>query len=308
VHVALFSIQAGQSMSISHSVGASAPTHLSAQTLEALVGLPATERLPALFVGHGSPMNAIEDNVYRRSWQALGQELLARVERPRLILCISAHWLTRGWQLTAMADPRTIHDFGGFPQALFDQQYPAPGAPALARAISEQVHQPGTALPLGLDESDWGLDHGSWSVLKPMFPEANIPVVQLSMDYSRPPAEHFALGQQLRVLCERGVLIVGSGNIVHNLRTMQREAADNQAYDWAIEFDSAAAEHMAQGRLEALCDFQQPAALAQLAHPTWEHYLPLLYTAGAVSTDEAPRFFNDRFQAASISMRSVVWG
>lgn len=295
-------------MSISHSVGASAPTHLSAQALEALVTLPATERLPALFVGHGSPMNAIEDNVYRRSWQALGQELLARVERPRLILCISAHWLTRGWQLTAMADPRTIHDFGGFPQALFDQQYPAPGAPVLARAISEHVHQPDTALPLGLDESDWGLDHGSWSVLKPMFPEADIPVVQLSMDYSRPPAEHFALGQQLRGLRERGVLIVGSGNIVHNLRTMQREAADNQAYDWAMEFDSAAAEHMAQGRLAALCDFQQPAALAQLAHPTWEHYLPLLYTAGAVSPDEAPRFFNDRFQAASISMRSVVWG
>jgi len=295
-------------MSISHSVGARAPTHLSAQALEALIGLPATARLPALFVGHGSPMNAIEDNAYRRSWQALGQELLARVERPRLILCISAHWLTRGWQLTAMADPRTIHDFGGFPQALFEQQYPAPGAPALARAISEQVHQPGTALPLGLDESDWGLDHGSWSVLKPMFPEADIPVVQLSIDYSRPPAEHLALGQQLRVLRERGVLIVGSGNIVHNLRAMQREAADNQAYDWAMEFDGTAADHIVQGRLAALCDFQQPAALAQLAHPTWEHYLPLLYSAGAVAPDEAPRFFNDRFQAASISMRSVVWG
>ena len=296
------------SMSASPLPGATAPTVLSSSHVSSLQALPATDRLPVLFLGHGSPMNAIEDNAYRRSWQALGQELLARVERPRLILCISAHWLTRGWQLTAMSDPRTIHDFGGFPQALFDQQYPAPGAPALARAISEQVHQPGTALPLGLDEADWGLDHGSWSVLKPMFPEANIPVVQLSMDYSRPPAEHFALGQQLRALRERGVLIVGSGNIVHNLRTMRREVADDQAYDWTIEFDAVTAGHMEQGRLGALSDFQQLGDLAQMAHPTWEHYLPLLYAAGAVAPDEAPRFFNDGFQAASISMRSVVWG
>ena len=284
------------------------PTPLSASHLIGSQVLPATDRLPVLFVGHGSPMNAIEDNAYRRSWQALGQELLTRVDRPRLILCISAHWLTSGWQLTAMSDPRTIHDFGGFPQALFDQKYPAPGAPSLARAISEQVHQPGTVLPLGLDEAEWGLDHGSWSVLKPMFPEADIPVVQLSMDYSRPPAEHFALGQQLRALRERGVLIVGSGNIVHNLRTMRREVADHQAYDWTIEFDALTAEHIEKGRLRALSDFQQLGNLAQMAHPTWEHYLPLLYAAGAVEPDEAPRFFNDRFQAASISMRSVVWG
>ncbi|WP_066265293.1 4,5-DOPA dioxygenase extradiol [Hydrogenophaga palleronii] len=270
--------------------------------------LAPSERLPVLFVGHGSPMNVIEDNPWRRSWEALGTELRARGTAPQLILCISAHWLTPGWQLTAMSDPRTIHDFGGFPQALFDQQYPAPGSPAMASAISEAVRQPGSGQALLLDQDDWGLDHGSWSVLKPMFPEADIPVIQLSMDYHRPAAEHFAIGRQLAQLRERGVLIVGSGNIVHNLRAMRREAADNQAYDWAIEFDRIATEHVAQGRLEALNDFQQLGALSQMAHPSWEHYLPLLYTAGAVHEGEAPRFFNEGFQGASISMRSVLWG
>lgn len=270
--------------------------------------LPATERMPVLFVGHGSPMNAIEDNAWRRSWQKLGGELRSRATAPSLILCVSAHWLTPGWQLTAMSDPRTIHDFGGFPQALFDQQYPAPGSPAMARAISAAVKQPDSGRPLDLDENQWGLDHGTWSVLKPMFPDANIPVIQLSMDYRRPAAEHFAIGRQLAQLRDRGVLIVGSGNIVHNLRTMRRDAADNQAYDWAIEFDRITAEHMAQGRLEALNDFQQLGPVAQLSHPSWEHYLPLLYAAGAVGGNEEPRFFNDGFQGASISMRSVLWG
>ncbi len=269
--------------------------------------LPATERMPVLFVGHGSPMNAIEDNRWRQSWQALGSELLARPQPPRLILCISAHWLTSGWQLTAMAKPRTIHDFGGFPQALFDQQYPAPGAPRAAEFISKSVLQPGSSLPLALDESEWGLDHGAWSILKPMFPGADIPVIQLSMDYSRPAAEQFAIGQQLASLRERGVLIVGSGNTVHNLRTMRRDAADNQAYDWAIEFDRVTAQHIAQRRLPSLCDFQQLGAVAQMAHPSWEHYLPLLYAAGAVHQEDEPRFFNEGFQGASISMRSVMW-
>ena len=269
--------------------------------------LPATERMPVLFVGHGSPMNAIEDNRWRQSWQSLGLDLLARPQPPRLILCISAHWLTPGWQLTAMDRPRTIHDFGGFPQALFDQQYPAPGSPEAARLIGQMVRQPGSGQPLVLDETDWGLDHGAWSILKPMFPAADIPVIQLSMDYSRPASEHFALGQQLAPLRERGVLIVGSGNTVHNLRTMRRDAADNQAYDWAIEFDRITAEHIAQQRLPSLCDFQQLGAVAQMAHPSWEHYLPLLYAAGAVHPDDQPSFFNEGFQGASISMRSVVW-
>lgn len=269
--------------------------------------LSTTARLPVMFVGHGSPMNAIEDNRWRLSWQALGAQLRARAQQPRLILCISAHWLTAGWQLTAMAQPRTIHDFGGFPQALFDQQYPAPGSPPAAGFISRTVLQPDSNLPLELDEGDWGLDHGAWSILKPMFPDADVPVIQLSMDYSRPAAEHFALGRQLAQLRERGVLIVGSGNAVHNLRTMRRDARDNQAYDWAIEFDRVAADHILQRRLPALCDFQQLGAVAQMAHPSWEHYLPLLYAAGAVQEDDEPRFFNEGFQGASISMRSVIW-
>ena len=283
-------------------------TPANAQSLADLAAaLPATERLPALFLGHGSPMNAIEDNAWRRSWQALGAELTFRAVRPALILCISAHWLTPGWQLTAMSQPRTIHDFGGFPQALFDQQYPAPGSPAMAQAISGLVQQPDTGRALDLDLGDWGLDHGAWSVLKPMFPDASVPVIQLSMDYRRPAAEHFAVGRQLARLRERGVLIVGSGNIVHNLRTMRRDVADKQAYDWAIEFDRVTADHIAQGRLEALNDFQQLGAVAQMAHPSWEHYLPLLYVAGAATEGEVPRFFNEGFQGASISMRSVVW-
>lgn len=279
-----------------------------AANLDSLTSLKKSARMPVLFLGHGSPMNAIEDNEFRRSWQALGAEFGVKWPKPQLIVCISAHWRTQGWWLTGMARPKTIHDFGGFPQELFDQQYPAPGAPETALQISQAIRQPGTSSPLALDRQEWGLDHGTWGVLKPMFPQADIPVVQLSMDYNRPPAEHYALGQQLKGLRERGVLIVGSGNIVHNLRTMQRSVAADQAYDWAIEFDSVTAEHIEQGRLDALQDFQSLGQAAQLAHPTHEHYLPLLYAAGAADAREAPQFFNAKFQAASISMRSVVWG
>ena len=271
-------------------------------------------RMPVLFLGHGSPMNAIEDNAYRRSWQQLGQELLSKVERPQLVLCISAHWLTQGnTLLTGMAQPKTIHDFGGFPQELFDQQYPAPGAPAVAQQLAAELyqpdrHQPHNHQPLGVDEHQWGLDHGAWSVLKPMFPDATIPVVQLSMDYSRPPAEHYALGQQLRALRDRGVLIVGSGNVVHNLRALQRTQSPLQAYDWAIEFDQMVADHVQRGDLAGLADFQQLGPVAQMAHPTYDHYLPLLYAAGAVDAQEPARHFNADYQMAAISMRSMVWG
>ena len=203
-----------------------------------------------------------------------------------------------------MASPKTIHDFGGFPQELFDQRYPAPGAPAVAAEISRSLRQP----PVGLDAHEWGYDHGTWSVLKPMFPKADIPVLQLSMDYSRPPAEHFALGQQLKSLRERGVLIVGSGNIVHNLRATRRGTAPNQAYDWALEFDSKTADLLQKGHLAALADFQKLGNVAQLAHPTYDHYLPLLHAAGAADAKEPVRFFNADYQSASIAMRSVVWG
>ncbi len=290
-------------MSMSHTLeGAAAQAGITA--------LRPSARLPVLFVGHGSPMNAIEDNAYRRSWQQLGQQLLARAERPQLVLCISAHWITQGqgsW-LTGMAQPRTIHDFGGFPDELFAQQYPAPGAPVVAQQLASQLHMPHSQQALGVDADGWGLDHGTWSVLKPMFPAADIPVVQLSIDYRRPPAEHFALGQQLQALRERGVLIVGSGNVVHNLRALQRTQSPLQAYDWAIEFDQMVTGLVERGDLARLGDFQQLGTVAQMAHPTYDHYLPLLYAAGAVHPGEVAQFFNADFQMAAISMRSMVWG
>ena len=285
---------------MNYAVGASA--------LDSLKTLKKTARMPVLFFGHGSPMNAIEDNDYRRSWQNLGAEFGARYPKPQLILCISAHWLTQGYWLTGMAQPKTIHDFGGFPQALFAQQYPAPGAPEAAQEISQALSWPGTATPVGLDLGEWGLDHGSWGVLKPMFPAADIPVVQLSMDYSRPASEHFAIGQQLKALRDHGVLIVGSGNVVHNLRAAKFGAGGQQAYDWAIEFDNLIGGHMQSGNLAALQDFQKLGELAKQAHPSHEHYLPLLYAAGAVHEGEPVRSFNTSFQAASISMRSAMWG
>jgi 4,5-DOPA dioxygenase extradiol len=278
-----------------------------ANAFDSLKSLKKTDKMPVIFVGHGSPMNAIEDNEYRRSWQALGGEFGAKWPVPQLVLCVSAHWLTHGWWLTAMPKPKTIHDFGGFPQALFDQQYPAPGFPEAALEISQCIFQPGTGESLSLDLQDWGLDHGAWSVLKPMFPQAAIPVVQLSMDYSRPASEHFALGRQLRGLREHGVLIVGSGNMVHNLRTMRRDASSTQAYDWAVEFDQTIAGYLQSGDVAALQDFQVLGTMAQQAHPTYEHFLPLLYAAGAANENETPQFFNTSFQAASISMRSVIW-
>jgi 4,5-DOPA dioxygenase extradiol len=279
-------------------------TDFNAAVSGALATLQPSARMPVLFLGHGSPMNAIEDNAYRQSWQALGQQFGDQFPLPQLILCISAHWLTRGWYLTAMEKPRTIHDFGGFPQALFDQQYPAPGAPAVTQELAQRFSRP----TVGLDQHQWGLDHGAWSVLKPMFPNATIPTVQLSMDYDQPASEHFAVGRQLSKLRDHGVLIVGSGNVVHNLRAMKHDAAHHQAYDWAIEFDSTAAEHIQTGNLLALQDFQTLGSVAKLAHPTFEHYLPLLYAAGAATDKDSMRFFNTDFQAASISMRSVIWG
>jgi len=288
-------------------IGTQMTAFAGAASLSQLQNLQPSPRMPVLFVGHGSPLNVIEDNEFRPQWEALGSEFGKKWPKPQLILCISAHWITRGWWLTGMAQPKTIHDFGGFPQALFDQQYPAPGAPATARELATCLQQPHTRAPLGVDETEWGYDHGSWAVLKPMFPQADIPVIQLSMDYGRPPAEHYALGQQLKSLRERGVLIVGSGNIVHNLRTMQRSASNDQAYDWAIEFDRTIGEQIAQGKLDELPNFQQLGQVAQLAHPTYDHYLPLLYAAGAADAQEAPRFFNAKFQGASISMRSVIW-
>jgi 4,5-DOPA dioxygenase extradiol len=263
-----------------------------------------TPRMPVLFIGHGSPMNVIEDSPYRRAWQALGAQFGVRWPKPKLILCVSAHWITQGWWLTGMETPKTIHDFGGFPQELFEQQYPAPGAPEWAAQTAQQLRQPYSGEAVGVDLTD----HGAWGVLKPMFPKADIPVVQLSIDYHRPPAEHFALGRPLRGLRDQGVLIVASGNTVHNLRTMNRSAADNQAYNWAVEFDEWVAQQITSGHLEALVDFQAQGDIAKMSHPSYDHFLPLLYAAGAADADEPVEFFNEGYQLASIAMRSVIWG
>ncbi len=256
-------------------------------------------------------MNAIVDNAFRRSWQAIGLEFGdhagAKFPTPQLILCISAHWITRGWWLTGMARPKTIHDFGGFPQELYAQQYPAPGAPEAAKALSLQLVSPIPKGFVGIDMLDWGLDHGTWSILKPMFPQAGIPVIQLSMDDSRAPAEHYALGQQLKALRSKGVLIVGSGNIVHNLRALDPNRSD-EPYDWALEFDAITAHRLQTANLAELVNFQKLGTVATQAHPTHEHYLPLLYTAGSVDETDPLRTFNDSFQLGSISMRSMVWG
>jgi 4,5-DOPA dioxygenase extradiol len=260
-----------------------------------------------MFIGHGSPMNVIEDTVYRQSWQALGTQFGTSWPKPQLILCVSAHWLTRGWWLTAMAKPKTIHDFGGFPAELFAQQYPAPGFPGAAAELAQVLRNPSSGEALYLDPDQWGLDHGAWGVLKPMFPAADIPVIQLSMDASQPASSQLALGKQLKTLRDWGVLVVASGNVVHNLRALRMGMADDQTYDWAKAFDQQVSERLTAHDLVALQGFEAwPHAMQ--AHPSDEHFLPLLYAAAAVDADEGPRFFNTGFQAASIAMRSVVWG
>lgn len=277
----------------------------------ALMNFPSLKpsvRMPVLFLGHGSPMNVITDNVFRQTWLELGNQIIDQYGKPQAIVCVSAHWLTRGTWITAMAKPRTIHDFGGFPRELFEQQYPAPGMPELAAQISASIKEP----EIGLDDGEWGFDHGSWGVLKPMFPAADIPMLQLSIDYPAAMGVHYALGEQLRSLRDMGVLIVGSGNIVHNLSAMRFDPRDpnlsGKGYDWAIEFDTRIADAITEGDHQALMDFQKLGALANQSHPTYDHYLPLLYTAGAAHKGEKLRQFNDAFQGASISMRSVVWG
>jgi 4,5-DOPA dioxygenase extradiol len=264
--------------------------------------------LPVLFLGHGSPMNAIEDNEYHRSWVEMGAQFGPgqRWPHPKLILCVSAHWLTDGWQITADENPRTIHDFGGFPQALFDQQYPAPGDPAAAKAIAGLLSPAPDGVDVGLT-NDWGLDHGSWSVLKPMFPSAQIPVLQLSMNYAHPLADHFAIGRRLHRLRGQGVLIVASGNTVHNLGAIQMRMGNLEALDWARSFDDWVAARISAGEREALVDFQQRGQEASLAHPSYEHFLPLLYAAGAATDEDKVSYFNTGFQLGSIAMRSVVW-
>jgi 4,5-DOPA dioxygenase extradiol len=260
-----------------------------------LADLPASPRMPAIFVGHGSPMNAILDNDYSRAWQVLGESL----PTPRAILCISAHWMTRGATLAHIGGrPRTIHDFGGFPAALYAQQYPAPGAPDVAQATIELL-QSHHAAP----DAEWGLDHGAWSVLIRMFPKADIPVFQLSLDLGKAPGAHGDLARELRPLREKGVLIIGSGNVVHNLMALSPGAPP---YDWAQDFDARAAQAISDRDVDAVATAGAAGRLARLAHPTPEHFLPLLYPLAVADDRDELSFFNTSFDLGSISMRSFV--
>ncbi|KQN64471.1 MULTISPECIES: 4,5-DOPA dioxygenase extradiol [unclassified Erwinia] len=256
-------------------------------------------RMPALFLGHGSPMNVLEENPYTECWRHLGETL----PRPKAIIAVSAHWYTRGTAVTAMEKPRTIHDFGGFPQALFDTRYPAPGSPQLAQQIADAlspviVHQ----------DLEWGFDHGSWGVLIKMYPNADIPVVQLSVDATKPAAYHFELGRKLAALREQGIMIVASGNVVHNLRMVRWGGGEN--YPWAESFNQYVRDNLAwEGESEQhpLVNFMQHEGAA-LSNPTPEHYLPLLYVLGARAKGEAVSIPVDGIEMGSLSMLSVQVG
>jgi 4,5-DOPA dioxygenase extradiol len=252
--------------------------------------------MPALFIGHGNPMNAIEDNEFSQAWAAVARSL----PKPKAVLCVSAHWETEGTRVTAMEKPKTIHDFYGFPPALFDKQYPAPGSPDLARNAQKIMREAHVEL-----DSEWGLDHGAWSVLCRMYPKADLPVVQLSLDQQKQPAFHYELGRELRGLRKKGVLIIGSGNIVHNLREM---AWEDKAYDWALEFDAKMKDLILEGDHKAIIDYSKLGRSARLAVPTLEHYLPLLYVLGAQDKADRVGFFTQKVTLGSMSMRSVKLG
>jgi 4,5-DOPA dioxygenase extradiol len=254
--------------------------------------------MPAVFLGHGSPMNTLAHNRYTQAWRTIGE----KAPRPVAILAVSAHWYVRGTAVTAMQTPRTIHDFGGFPQTLFDYRYPAPGSPVLARRVGEIL----APLDVRADES-WGLDHGTWSVLAHVYPGADIPVVQLSIDATQPAAFHYELGKQLAPLRDEGVLIVASGNVVHNLGMLNWQD-DAPAYDWAQRFNDAVCGYLRQREHAPLVDYENLGDDARLSIPTPEHYLPLLYILGLQNEQEQASIAIDGIQNASISMLSVVVG
>jgi 4,5-DOPA dioxygenase extradiol len=259
-----------------------------------------TARMPAVFLGHGNPMNALRDNAWSRAWATLGAAL---EPRPRAVLAVSAHWYVTGTAVTAMASPRTIHDFGGFPRDLFAVRYPAPGDPALAARVAELL----APLPVRADDA-WGLDHGTWSVLCHVFPAAEIPVVQLSIDETMPPAFHYELGRRLRVLRDEGVLILGSGDVVHNLEAYAWGGHPAQPYDWAVRFESTVREHLVTGDHAGLIDYAALGKDALLCVPTPEHYLPLLYVLGASFAGEPVAFPAEGIDGGSVSMLAVRFG
>lgn len=257
-------------------------------------------QLPVVFLGHGSPMNAIEENEFVAGFRKLGAEL----QRPDAILCISAHWETRGTFITAMQQPPTIHDFGGFPRELFEVQYPAPGHPVMASETKNMI----TKTEVGLD-LNWGLDHGAWSVIKHLYPKADIPVIQMSIDFTKPAAYHYELAQQLKPLRRKNVLIVGSGNMVHNLRMVDwRRFNENFAFDWAQEADAFMQKHILDGDHQPLINFAKLGRAFELAIPTPEHYLPLLYILALQDKNEKASLFNNKPVAGALTMTSVKIG
>ncbi|HAR44313.1 MAG TPA: 4,5-DOPA dioxygenase extradiol [Bdellovibrionales bacterium] len=258
-----------------------------------------SKRMPVLFIGHGSPVNAISDNPYTQRLRELGRE----IPKPQAILCISAHWMSEGSWITGMHNPKTIHDFYGFPKALFDIQYPAPGSPVTAAFIQKSVDDP----KIRIDQEMWGIDHGTWSVLRHMYPKADIPVLQLSLYMEQPGDYHVKLGQQLRLLREQGVLIIGSGNIVHNLRQIRWEE-DAQPYDWAVEFDEWSRDKILNRDIHSLARNYNQDFAGRISVPTPDHYYPLLYVLGASEERDVIRFEYEGIQNASISMRCLSFG
>lgn len=275
------------------------PSLMPANTLAHLSNsLMASPRLPVLFLGHGSPMNAIEENTFVRGFRNIAQ----KIPQPQAILCISAHWETKGTQVTAMPHPPTIHDFGGFPKALFEVQYPAPGSPALANNIQSLLKPNEVQL-----NYDWGLDHGAWSVIKHLYPLANIPVLEMSLDVRLSPIGHYQLAQQLAGLRRKGVLIIGSGNLVHNLGRVAWDKlnAGPFGYDWALEARSKINKAILSHDHQTLIDFRKQGRAFDLAIPTPEHYLPLLYVLALQEKDEKVELFNDEALAGSLTMTSL---
>jgi len=256
------------------------------------------ERMPAIFFGHGNPMNAVSTNAYTEAWAAIGRS----VPRPKAVLCVSAHWYIPGVAVTSAERPRTIHDFSGFPQELFEVRYPAPGSPEIAARVGELLGE------AAMDDGGWGLDHGTWSVLCHVFPAADVPVVQLSIDARQPSAWHYELGKRLAPLRDEGVLVTGSGNLVHNLRAYAWGKTDVEPYDWAVRFERRARELMLAGDHAPLADYQSMGEDAMLSSPTPDHFLPLLYVLATQGDDDAVTFPVEGFDGGSISMLSVRVG
>jgi 4,5-DOPA dioxygenase extradiol len=262
---------------------------------------PQEHLMPVLFVGHGSPMNGIEDNEFSRRWSEMAKEIPV----PKAVLVVSAHWFTKGTHITEMDFPPTIHDFGGFPKALYEVEYPAPGNPLLARETASLIHSTHVGLA-----HDWGLDHGTWTIVRHMYPLANIPVLQLSIDYTKEAQYHYDIAKEIYALRKKGVLIIGSGNMVHNLRMVAWDKLEEPGYgyDWAVRMNDSFKKLISEGQHDQLIHYQNLGREALLAIPTPEHYLPLIYTLGLKDKNDAVSFFNDKAVGGSLTMTSVKFG